>query len=130
MTNKQTVFLQDLGLRPYKITWDYQEQLLQENVAKKLVAARVEPHDAFAASNTINHLLLLEHPPVYTLGKTGHEEYILISEADRIAKGIEYFRINRGGDITFHGPGQLVGYPIIDLELFFTDIGKYMRYLE
>lgn len=130
MTNKQTVFLQDLGLRLYKETWDYQEHLLQQNVAKKLAAARVAEGGTITITDTINHLLLLEHPPVYTLGKTGHEEYILISEADRIAKGIEYYRINRGGDITFHGPGQLVGYPIIDLELFFTDIGKYLRYLE
>jgi lipoyl(octanoyl) transferase len=132
MTNQQTVFLQDLGLRPYKVTWDYQEQLLRENVSKKLAASRVPAGDdnVITAAATVNHLLLLEHPPVYTLGKTGHEEYILISETDRIAKGIEYFRINRGGDITFHGPGQLVGYPIVDLELFFTDIGKYLRYLE
>jgi len=130
MTNKQTVFLQDLGLRPYKETWDYQEQLLQQNVSKKLAAARAEAGSNIPSSDITNHLLLLEHPPVYTMGKTGHEEFILISESDRIAKGIEYFRINRGGDITFHGPGQLVGYPIIDLELFFTDIGKYLRYLE
>ena len=132
MTNQQTVFLQDLGLRPYKVTWDYQEQLLTENVSKKMAASRAPAGDdnVITAAATVNHLLLLEHPPVYTLGKTGHEEYILISEANRIAKGIEYFRINRGGDITFHGPGQLVGYPIIDLELFFTDIGKYLRCLE
>jgi lipoyl(octanoyl) transferase len=129
MTNQQTVFLQDLGLRPYKQTWDFQEQLLQENVAIKL-AFKVNAGEAAIAAKTMNHLLLLEHLPVYTLGKTGHEEYILISETDRISKGIEYYRINRGGDITFHGPGQLVGYPIIDLELFFTDIGKYLRYLE
>ncbi|MES2647809.1 MAG: lipoyl(octanoyl) transferase LipB [Bacteroidota bacterium] len=129
MTNQQTVFLQDLGLRPYQQTWDLQEQLLQENVATKL-AAKANGIEAPVIVNTTNHLLLLEHPPVYTLGKTGHEEYILISEADRVSKGIEYYRINRGGDITFHGPGQLVGYPIIDLELFFTDIGKYLRYLE
>jgi lipoyl(octanoyl) transferase len=129
MTNKQTVFLQDMGTRPYKETWDYQEQLLQENVSKKL-AGKVAGNEISNLPGTLNHLLLLEHSPVYTLGKTGHEEYILISESARVAKGIEYYRINRGGDITFHGPGQLVGYPIIDLELFFTDIGKYLRYLE
>jgi lipoyl(octanoyl) transferase len=79
---------------------------------------------------TTHHLLLLQHPPVYTLGKSGHEENILISTNDRIAKGIQYYKTNRGGDITFHGPGQIVGYPILDLEKFYTDIGKYLRNLE
>ena len=79
---------------------------------------------------TINHLLFVEHPPVYTLGKSGKEEHVLINEADRIEKNIEYIKTNRGGDITFHGPEQLVGYPILDLENFYTDIGKYLRNLE
>lgn len=127
MDSKQKVWLQDFGLEPYKKMWDYQESLLQENVSKKLATPTAIPGQSLL---TKNHLLLLEHPPVYTLGKTGHEEYILIGEEERVGKGIEYYRINRGGDITFHGPGQLVGYPIIDLELFFTDIGKYLRYLE
>src|SRR5262245_35930787 len=107
---KQSVRLEDCGLISYKVAWDYQEQLLQQNVLEKL-DARTNDRTA----HTANHLLLVEHTPVYTLGKTGHEEYVLISEAERIAKGIEYYQINRGGDITFHGPGQLVGYPIIDL---------------
>jgi lipoyl(octanoyl) transferase len=130
MSNQQTIYFEDLGLQPYKQVWDLQETLLQQNVAKKMArkASGADAHDG--CLSTKNHLLFVEHPPVYTLGKTGHEEYILISEADRIKKGIEYYRINRGGDITFHGPGQLVGYPIIDLELFFTDIGKYLRLLE
>ena len=80
--------------------------------------------------NTENFLLLVEHPPVYTLGKSGNEKNILINENDRESRGIEYFKTNRGGDITFHGPGQVVGYPILDLENFFTDIGKYLRNIE
>lgn len=126
MTNKQTVFLEQLGIKPYKEVWDYQEKLLQQNISIKKAQAEVGE----LRQTTKNHLLLVEHSPVYTLGKTGHEEYILISETERVARGIDYYRINRGGDITFHGPGQLVGYPIIDLELFFTDIGKYLRCLE
>jgi lipoyl(octanoyl) transferase len=130
MTNHQTVIFKDLGLQPYRQVWDYQEQLLQQNVSKKLARNAPGADASSAEFSTRHYLLFVEHPPVYTLGKTGHEEYILISEEERIAKNIEYYRINRGGDITFHGPGQLVGYPIIDLELFFTDIGKYLRYLE
>jgi lipoyl(octanoyl) transferase len=82
------------------------------------------------AMQTSNYLLFVEHPPVYTLGKSGKEEHVLINEADRIEKNIEYIKTNRGGDITFHGPEQLVGYPILDLENFYTDIGKYLRNLE
>jgi lipoyl(octanoyl) transferase len=115
----QQVFFEDLGEISYQSAWDYQEELLAGNVQAK--------KDATA---TTNHLLFLEHPLVYTLGKSGHEENILITEADRIAKGIEYYKANRGGDITFHGPGQLVGYPILDLEKYYTDIGKYLRNLE
>ena len=126
MNNRQTVLVENLGIRPYKQVWEYQEQLLQQDVAIKKALA--DGQDTYLT--TLHHLLLVQHPPVYTLGKTGHEEYILISEQERLAKGIEYYRINRGGDITFHGPGQLVGYPILDLEKFFTDIGKYLRYLE
>lgn len=83
-----------------------------------------------AARSTQHHLLLVEHPPVYTLGKSGHIENILISEAEMAAQDIDYFKINRGGDITFHGPQQLVGYPILDLEKMYTDIGRYLRNLE
>jgi lipoyl(octanoyl) transferase len=77
-----------------------------------------------------NHLLFVEHPPVYTLGKSGDIAHVLISADEREAKGIEFFHTNRGGDITFHGPGQIVGYPILDLEKFYTDIGKYLRNLK
>jgi lipoyl(octanoyl) transferase len=113
------VFYEDLGEISYKSAWDYQEELLTSNVLAKK-----------DGTETTNHLLFLEHPLVYTLGKSGHEENILISETDRIAKGIEYYKANRGGDITFHGPGQLVGYPILDLEKYYTDIGRYLRNLE
>lgn len=130
----QTVYFEDLGLKKYKWTWDYQEQLLQENVAIKTdirnsQAASDGPNQDPLA-DTKHRLLFCEHPPVYTLGKSGHEEHILISDAERIAKGIEYYKTNRGGDITFHGPGQIVGYPILDLEKYYTDIGRYLRNIE
>jgi lipoyl(octanoyl) transferase len=113
------VYFEDLGQISYRRAWDYQEELLLRNVERKR-----------NAESTTHHLLFLEHPPVYTLGKSGHEENVLISEEQRTGKGIEFFRTNRGGDITFHGPGQLVCYPIFDLENFYTDIGRYLRNLE
>lgn len=116
----------DLGLMPYQEAWDLQESLLQENLVVKKAAADT----AGAVAATRHHLLLVEHPPVYTLGKSGKEEHVLISEAERMEQGIGFYRINRGGDITFHGPGQIVGYPILDLEQFYTDIGRYLRNLE
>lgn len=131
--NVQTVAVQDLGLTRYQPVWDYQETLLQENVQVKsarYVQTAGADREAEEVSETQHHLLLTEHYPVYTLGKSGKEEHILIDPATIAEKGIEYFRINRGGDITFHGPGQLVGYPILDLEKFDTDIGKYLRRLE
>jgi lipoyl(octanoyl) transferase len=115
-----------MGLQRYKPVWDYQEQLLQESTDIK----RAEFELPAAARSTRHYLLLVEHPPVYTLGKSGHLENILISEEEMAAREIDYFKINRGGDITFHGPQQLVGYPILDLEKFYTDIGRYLRNLE
>ena len=126
--DKQLVVLKDLGIIPYKAAWDYQEMLLQENVQLKIAKAKAE--DPNRISLTTHHLLFCEHPPVYTLGKSGQVENILISELEMEAKGIEYYKINRGGDITFHGPQQLVGYPILDLERMYTDIGRYLRELE
>ena len=123
---KQEVLFSDLGFQRYKPVWDLQEKLLAETVSVKSAHFDMEAKDR----PTLHHLLLVEHPPVYTLGKSGHVENILISEADMQAQGIDYFKINRGGDITFHGPQQLVGYPIIDLEKFYTDIGRYLRSLE
>lgn len=122
----QEVLFRDLGQAEYKQVWDYQESLLQDNVRIKTEAREAEnPNPA-----TSNYLLFVEHPPVYTLGKSGHMENLLINEGSMMEKGIQFFRINRGGDITFHGPGQIVGYPILDLERFYTDIGKYLRNLE
>jgi lipoyl(octanoyl) transferase len=140
--NMQQVVFKDLGITGYSEAWAHQEKLLQQNVQAKALYAATERnalHDVTTHHNlithadqypTTHHLLLCEHPPVYTLGKSGHVENILISETDRIQKGIEYYPTNRGGDITFHGPGQIVGYPILDLEKYYRDIGKYLRNLE
>ena len=124
------VLFEELGFRPYKEIWDYQEKLLKQNTDIKL-ASRLAGLDTTPDKvPTISHLLFVEHKPVYTLGKSGDEKNVLISEEERAKRGIDYFHINRGGDITFHGPGQLVGYPIIDLEKFKTDLGWYLRSLE
>ena len=126
------VYFEDLGKTSYKEVWDYQEHLLQQNLAIKSQLRQLEDigEGKEAGLSTRHHLLFVEHPPVYTLGKSGDPANILISEQEREAKGIEYYPTNRGGDITFHGPDQLVGYPILDLEHFETDIAKYLRKLE
>ena len=137
--DKQPVIFEDLGSMPYQAAWDYQEKLLKENVQKKVEARNRMPvpvgddHAPITidySQLTTHHLLFVEHPPVYTLGKSGDMANVLISEEERAARNIEFFASNRGGDITFHGPQQLVGYPILDLERFYTDIGKYLRNLE
>jgi len=134
---KEQVIFQDLGQMEYKTAWDYQEKLLQENVRRKSLVCSQESivNDSELQTpdselQTQNYLLFVEHPPVYTLGKSGNENNLLINENEREEKGVQYFKINRGGDITFHGPGQIVGYPILDLEKFYTDIGKYLRNIE
>ncbi|HEV2355626.1 MAG TPA: lipoyl(octanoyl) transferase LipB, partial [Puia sp.] len=114
-----TVVFEDLGGMEYQAAWEYQEAMLQESLRLKA-----------AGGNTVHHLLFVEHPPVFTLGKSGRPENILIGEERMREKGVQFFRTNRGGDITFHGPGQLVGYPILDLERYYTDIGRYLRDLE
>jgi lipoyl(octanoyl) transferase len=116
-----TVFFEDLGFQSYKQVWDYQESLLLQNTQLKL---------AGEGASTRHHLLLVEHSPVYTLGKSGKEKNLIWSEEERIKRNIEFFHINRGGDITFHGPGQIVGYPILDLEKMKPDLGWYLRSLE
>jgi lipoyl(octanoyl) transferase len=131
----QEVFFKDLGRAGYKQVWDYQESLLQENVRikaelRKQAELGYQTEYTNGPGFTSNYLLFVEHPPVYTLGKSGHMENVLIDEDQMEARGIDFFRTNRGGDITFHGPGQIVGYPILDLERFYTDIGKYLRNLE
>jgi len=130
----QPLIFRDLGNCDYQTAWDYQEKLLQENIsAKSSLRQRqstIDDSNGDDEPSTQHYLLFVEHPPVYTLGKSGKEENLLIAEEDRINKDIQYFKINRGGDITYHGPGQLVGYPILDLEKLYTDIGKYLRNLE
>ncbi|MCU0321736.1 MAG: lipoyl(octanoyl) transferase LipB [Chitinophagaceae bacterium] len=121
----QTVIFQDLGIRSYKEVWDYQEQLLKQNVQIKS-----QSQQNITQETTTNYLLFVEHTPVYTLGKSGKKEHVLIDDTTMQAKGIEYFHINRGGDITFHGLQQIVGYPILDLDKFKTDLGWYLRSLE
>jgi lipoyl(octanoyl) transferase len=139
---KETVIFEDLGKMDYQTAWDYQEKLLQQNVKFKLIGSResgVGSQDSGRqlsgdnlqhSSGTQHYLLFVEHPAVYTLGKSGKMEHVLINEEQRKENGIEFFRTNRGGDITFHGPEQIVGYPILDLEKFYTDIGRYLRSLE
>jgi len=119
------VQLQDLGTKDFKETWDYQETLFKAIVETKIKNRREE-----AGLVTDNHFLFVEHPHVYTLGKSGDLSNLLLSEVQLIEKGATFYKINRGGDITYHGPGQIVGYPILDLDNFFTDIHKYLRFLE
>ena len=130
--NKQQVIFKDLEQMDYKTAWDYQESLLQENVRRKSEVGVMSSDFGTQTLNldTQHYLLFVEHPPVYTLGKSGNIENVLINQEMRTEKGIEFFRTNRGGDITFHGPQQIVGYPILDLEKFDTDIGKYLRNIE
>jgi len=122
--NKQ-INLQNLGFKDYKETWDYQEQLFKEILDLKIKNRRQNLNEI-----TPNYLLMVEHPHVYTLGKSGDIKNLLISEAELEKRQAKYYKINRGGDITYHGPVQLVGYPILDLDNFFTDIHKYLRFLE
>lgn len=119
------VHFKDLGRKDYKETWDYQEQLFKEILDTKIKNRRED-----AGLETANHLLFVEHDHVYTLGKSGDLENLLANEALLEKIGATFYKINRGGDITYHGPGQITGYPILDLENFFTDIHKYLRFLE
>jgi lipoyl(octanoyl) transferase len=126
LQNKKIIF-QDLGLMDYKACWDYQEKLFNETVNLK-ISNRDLPEEKQIP--TKNYLLFVEHPHVYTLGKSGDEKNLLLNEKQLLDKHANYYKINRGGDITYHGPGQLVAYPILDLDNFFTDIHKYLRLLE
>jgi len=121
----KTVELQDLGLKDYKATWEFQEELF-----KRIVDAKIKNRREDANLETHNYFLFVEHPHVYTLGKSGDMSNLLLNEEQLKAKGAAFYKVNRGGDITYHGPGQIVGYPILDLDNFFTDIHKYLRFLE
>jgi lipoyl(octanoyl) transferase len=115
----------NLGLVDYKEAWDLQESLFAETIALKIARRNGETEEP-----TKNHILICEHPHVYTLGKSGNENHFLLNEKTLALHNATYYKINRGGDITYHGPGQLVVYPILDLDYFFSDIHKYLRYLE
>ena len=130
MQNINKVIFKNLGLIDYKEAWDYQDSLFTSIIDKKLEMRKQQEIQPDIESNTDNYLLLCEHPHVYTLGKSGTENNLLIN--DTFLKNIQatYYKINRGGDITYHGPGQNVGYPILNLDMFFTDIHKYLRFLE
>lgn len=125
MQVNKSVILKDLGLMDYAQAWDYQEALFKE-----IVQTKIDNRRNNTTTPTDNYLLFVRHPHVYTLGKSGDPENLLIDEQKLASIGAQFFKINRGGDITYHGPGQIVGYPILDLENFFTDIHKYLRLLE
>jgi lipoyl(octanoyl) transferase len=117
----KTVFVRDLGMKPYKEAWEFQEVLFRE-----IVDLKIRNRKEGTQLETPNHLLFVEHPHVFTLGKSGSAENLLVDEAQLRKYNAEFYRINRGGDITYHGPGQIVGYPILDLDNFFTDIHQYL----
>jgi lipoyl(octanoyl) transferase len=125
---QQKVYFEDLGVKSYQPTWDYQEILLAKNTQIKSIAR--EKGENVLETATEHRFLMVEHPPVFTLGKNGKREHVLVSEEQLQKLGIEFFHINRGGDITYHGLQQIVGYPIIDLDKFKTDLGWYLRSLE
>jgi len=121
----KTIYIKDLGSKDFKETWDYQEA-----VFKSILDTKIKNRRENAGLETSNYFFFVEHPHVYTLGKSGDFSNLLLSEAQLAEKGATFYKINRGGDITYHGPGQIVGYPILDLDNFFTDIHKYLRFLE
>jgi lipoyl(octanoyl) transferase len=125
-----TIFYRDIGKMAYDAAWDYQESLMQANLKIKSEWYQVPVAARPANTDTTDHLLFCEHPHVYTLGKSGHMENLLVNDSRLKELNVSFFKTNRGGDITYHGPGQIVGYPILDLEHYITDLGKYMRNLE
>lgn len=127
LLNLKSVEFIDIGIKDYKEAWDYQENLFKQVVAKKITNRDLPEEEK---EFTGNYLIFCEHPHVFTLGKSGDEKNLLLSQDKLTDRGISYYKINRGGDITYHGPGQLVAYPIFNLDYFFTDIHRYMRALE
>lgn len=131
--DKRQVIFKDLGIIDYKAAWDYQETLLRQNVDIKTAQRKNQEAGTPVQQNslsTTNYFLFCEHPAVYTLGKSGNIDNVLMSQDELAENNIQFFNTNRGGDITFHGLQQVVGYPILDLENFYTDIGRYLRNLE
>lgn len=125
MKKNKIIWVQNLGKVSYKNCWTYQEELFQGIIDQKRANRNTNNYQ-----ETKNYLLFVEHPPVFTLGKSGNMDNLLLDEARLAKEGIEFYKSNRGGDITYHGPGQIVGYPILDLDHFFTDIHRYLRTLE
>jgi lipoyl(octanoyl) transferase len=126
----QTIQFQDLGVIEYGAAWDLQESILQEGLKAKALRHNLPEQEWPEEARTRSYLFFCEHPHVYTLGKSGHIENLLVEESRLRELNATFYKTNRGGDITYHGPGQIVGYPVLDLEHFFTDLGKYMRSLE
>lgn len=126
----ESILFQDLGKVGYDAAWDYQEKLMKANLDAKAEWYNTPETTRKGVPETAHHLLFCEHPHVYTLGKSGHMENLLVNNAKLQELNVQFYKTNRGGDITYHGPGQIVGYPILDLERFYTDLGKYMRNLE
>lgn len=122
--NKNIKFI-ELGIKDFKESWDF-----QENIFKKIVDLKIENRRENLVNETPNYFIFVTHPHVYTLGKSGDISNLLLTDLQLEAKSAKFYKINRGGDITYHGPGQIVGYPILDLENFFTDIHQYLRFLE
>lgn len=121
----KNIQLLELGLKDYKETWDFQEKLFKE-----IIDVKIENRKSETKKTTPNYFIFVEHPHVYTLGKSGDIHNLLLNKEQLTAKGASFYKINRGGDITYHGPGQIVGYPLLDLDNFFPDIHKYLRFLE
>jgi len=127
----ETILFEDLGKIAYDAAWEYQESLMQANLRIKAQRYNQQQlNEEYTEGATQHHLLFCEHPHVYTLGKSGHMENLLVNDTRLKELSVSFFKTNRGGDITYHGPGQIVGYPILDLEHFATDLGRYMRNLE
>ena len=121
----QTAYFKDIGLIEYKEAWLFQEKFFNE-----ILEIKSKNRNEGTEITTKNHLIFCEHPHVYTLGNSGNKENLLVNEEYLKSRGASFYKTNRGGDITYHGPGQIVGYPIFDLDNFFNDIGKYLRFLE
>jgi len=122
------VEVQQLGIMSYEKAWAYQQKLQKEGVSARSHNRKIT--DESQRIELKNYLLFCQHPHVYTLGKSGSVDHLLLNKKERAEREVEYFKINRGGDITYHGPGQIVAYPIFDLEQFFTDVHRYVRSLE